>query len=56
MTTSNYFGDFSWGRINVIRSETPKSFTFYGNDGIGGISTSALVVRSNPLRHYGYSD
>ena len=56
MTTSNYFGDFSWGRINVIRSETPKSFTFYGSDGIGGISTSALVVRSNPLRHYGYSD
>ena len=56
MTTSNYFGDFSWGRINVIRPQSPKSFNFYGLDGIGGITTSALVVRSNPLRHYGYSD
>ena len=57
VTTSNFFGDYSWGRIDVTRDTIdPKAFTFYGNDGVGGISTSALVVRTNPLRSYGYSD
>ena len=54
-TTSNSFGNFSWGKI-VLKSRTKEnSYTFYGNNGVGGISTSGVVKRTLPLRFKNYN-
>jgi hypothetical protein len=53
--TENYIGNYSWGKIFLdIRGKT-QSFNFYGNRGVGGISTSALVNRESPLRYKNYT-
>ena len=50
----NYFGNFSWGKIELeFRSEN-NQFNFYGIGGIGGISTSAYVIRTVPLKYVNY--
>jgi hypothetical protein len=49
-TTSNSFGNFSWGRIELISRTEENSYNFYGTNGIGGISTSGVVKRTLPLR------
>ena len=47
-------GEFSWGKINF--NTTPKnSYTFYGDNGVTGISTSGIIVRTKPLRYLNYS-
>ena len=38
-------GTYSWGTINVSRSATSDSFTFFNQNGIAGIETSAHVSR-----------
>ncbi len=48
---SNFFGNYSWGLINNIVRRNPKSFTVNKNQ----ISTSPLIIRSNPLKYIGYS-
>ena len=35
-------------------SNFPRGFNYYGNDGTGGISTSAYIQRFNPLRYTEY--
>jgi len=53
--TENYLGSYSWGKIYFdLRSES-ESFNFYGNRGIGGISTSAVVNRYLPLKYKNYT-
>ena len=54
-TTSNYMGDYSWGKINLTGRSESNAFTFYGDNGVGGISTSALVRRTNPLKFSNYT-
>ena len=54
-----YFGNFSWGRIifDSIRSRKDrKNFNSYYQDGYSGISTSALVKRTNTLKYDLYSN
>ena len=52
---SNYnFGNFSWGKITLRFRSKENSYNFYGNDGIGGISTSGSVSRALPLRNNNY--
>ena len=53
-TTSNYMGDYSWGRIDLTGRAQSYSYNFYGEDGVGGISTSGLVRRTNPLKFTNY--
>lgn len=48
---SNFYGEYSWGRITNMTRKNPKSFTAYSP----GISTSPIVMRSNPLKYVGYS-
>ena len=51
ISTSNYHGDFTWGKIyNLIRSN-PQQFSSYGYT---GITTSPVVVRTNPLGYINY--
>ena len=54
ISSSFNFGRFSWGKMNVSRNISPSTFNFYGEDGITGLSTSALVTRFNPLKFNNY--
>ena len=52
--TSFYFGQFSWGKITIPQRSGTSTYNFYGNNGVGGISTSAIVRRSENLRYENY--
>ena len=54
ITNSNYFGNFSWGRISVPYRSGENNFNFYGTNGVGGISSSSIVRRTNPLKYTSY--
>jgi hypothetical protein len=53
-TTSISFGEYSWGKVVLSNRPNPRTFNFYGNDGIIGITSSAVVSRVNPLRYNNY--
>ena len=40
---SEFFGNFSWGRIDMGARSSPKAFTAYTNNGFTGLSTSAGI-------------
>jgi len=50
---SNFFGEYSWGRISTPFRADPKNFEFY-NKGLIGISTSPIVERYSPLNYSKY--
>ena len=50
---SNFYGEYSWGKISTPIRSTPEQFTTYANT--GGISTSPIVQRYNRLKYIGYS-
>lgn len=54
-TEGVYLGKFSWGRLVEIKRGTGKTFNFY-NRGNVGITTSADVVRINPLKYDNYTE
>jgi len=54
ITSSNYFGNFSWGRISLSYRNGDNYFNFYGENGVGGISTSAIVKRTSSLKYSDY--
>ena len=54
ITTSTYFGNYSWGKINLTSRSENNEFTFYGNNGVSGITSSALVNRSESLKYKNY--
>ena len=51
---SNFFGEYSWGRIEVPIRQNPQSFTLT-NNGLVGVSTAPIVERVNPLRYLNYN-
>jgi hypothetical protein len=51
---SNFFGEYSWGRISTPTRINARSFNAY-NNGILGVSTSAIVERYNPLKYSNYN-
>ena len=58
--SSEFFGEFSWGRILLETRTNPKEFNSYTLSGIGtndvtGISTSAIVGRLAPLKYSDYT-
>jgi len=50
---SNFYGEYSWGRLHNLTRNDAKAFTYY-NNGLVGISTSAKVQRYNPLKYRNY--
>ena len=59
ITTSDFFGNYSWGRIDISGRTESTSYSAYTQGGIGmtegsGISTSTMVVRSNFLKFKNY--
>ena len=55
MTTSNYQGAYSWGKI-VLKNRlfSNKTYSVYNENGIGGISTSPTIIRTEPLKFVRY--
>ena len=51
---SPFFGNFSWGKVQLVSRSQTIAFNAYTQDGVGGISTSALVQRTVPLKYKGY--
>ena len=49
IAVSPNLGHFSWGKITVQRKEG-NTFTYYGDNGISGLSTSTVITRYNPLK------
>ena len=54
VTSSNYIGNFSWGKILLTSRSESNEFNFYGNNGVSGITTSAVVKRSASLKYKNY--
>ena len=54
ITTSNYFGEFSWGRINLVGRSKQVSYDAEVLNGHAGISTSVIVTRKDSLRFRRY--
>jgi len=54
---SEFFGEYSWGRIVTAPRGSARQFTSYaGNsNGLVGISTSPIIERINPLRYVNYN-
>jgi hypothetical protein len=50
---SNFFGEYSWGKIEVLNRTNPQSFDWY-NNGLVGITTSAILSRKNSLKYINY--
>jgi len=55
MGVSEFYGNFSWGRIVLGSRTSPKAFTAYTENGFTGLSTSALITRVAPLKSRDYS-
>ena len=55
MGVSEFYGNFSWGRLILGSRTSPQAFTAYTEDGFTGLSTSALVTRVAPLKSKDYS-
>jgi hypothetical protein len=51
---SSYFGEYSWGKILLGDRSNAKEFDAYTQNGIGGLSTSLVVTRKNPLKYLNY--
>ena len=54
LTTSNYYGDFSWGKLNISSRSESNTFNAYTRDGVTGITTGAIVRRTRSLKAKGY--
>ncbi len=54
---SEFFGEYSWGRIVTAPRGSARQFTSYAGDstGLSGISTSPIIERLDPLRYVNYN-
>jgi len=52
--TGNYFGSYSWGKINLTSRSESIAYNAYTLGGTGGISTSTVVRRSQSLKYKDY--
>ena len=52
ITTSDFFGSFSWGRIDIAARSKENSYSSYAEG--SGISTATMIVRSNFLKFKNY--
>ena len=52
---SSFFGDYSWGKINLGERSNPQTFNAYLENGVVGLTTSGSVSRVHPLKYLNYS-
>jgi hypothetical protein len=51
---SNFYGEYSWGKITLAKTTSTNAYNAYRNNGITGLTTGGVVIRSEPLRYFGY--
>ena len=51
---SNFYGEYSWGRISLGSRKKENSYNAYTLNGYTGISTSTVIRRSSPLKYLNY--
>jgi len=51
---SSFFGNYSWGRIDLDSRSAQNSFNAYTRSAYAGISTGTLVRRSKSLKYFNY--
>ena len=54
ITTSQYYGSYSWGKVILSGRSGVSSYTSYTTSGITGISTSLIVQRTSSLKYKNY--
>jgi hypothetical protein len=54
INSSNFFGEYSWGRILLSGRSKDKEYPAYTLNGFTGITTSTILKRTNPLRFSNY--
>ena len=52
---NTHFGNYSFGKITTTARTSTSAFNFYNQNGLAGISTSALVRRYVPLKIQDYN-
>lgn len=55
ISTSNFIGHYSWGKVILDGRIKNYSYNAYALDGYAGISTSAMVRRTIPLKYNNYT-
>jgi hypothetical protein len=51
---SNFYGEFSWGKINLSSRSKENLYGAYTNNGFTGISTGSIASRKIPLKYLNY--
>ena len=49
-----FYGDYSWGKINIPTRTSTRDFVGYSTEGYIGLSSSPFVRRKNPLKTINY--
>ena len=52
---SSFFGDYSWGKINLVPRIAEISYNSYTNNGYSGISSGTIVKRTSSLKYSNYT-
>ena len=52
---TEFYGEFSWGKITLANRSSASSFDAYLLNGTSGIATGGVVSRVEPLKFVGYS-
>ena len=48
--SGGFFGKFSWGRLHDFAKKDNGSFTVVNNDGVTGIKTGPVIIRTRDLK------
>jgi len=51
---SNFYGEYSWGRVILGSRSKDNSYNAYTSNGYTGISTGTILKRTNPLKYLNY--
>jgi hypothetical protein len=54
ITSSNFFGEYSWGRISLDNRSKVNAYNSYTLNGTIGLTTGTILKRTNPLRFSNY--
>jgi hypothetical protein len=54
ISSSNFFGEYSWGRVSLISRSKNISYNSYTLNGVSGLTTGTILKRTNPLMFSDY--
>ena len=54
INTYNFFGEYSWGKIQLKSGVKNIEYNAYTFNGVSGLTTSTILKRTNPLRFSDY--